>query len=851
MKRFISFIFCLTILSSPLSHAERVYYTIIDEINKTAAVRGSHYDDGPTGDIVIPERVEIRGEMYTVVAIPEEGFMSTRYSSIILPNTITSIGEAAFYYCPNLKEVTIGTGIRRIGRRPFQGCGNLKAITFLSKIPPEIHPNGVTEYVDHPVTIKTNKECVMDYACSYAISNGNEIYTFTSDRPLATYFDDNFEYLACDETKECIISKNLKPDITIENLTIPENVSISFGLASEEYKIVGIGSYVFGRKETYLRSEKLKGVVTMGNNIRCIGSGAFAGTYISELLLNENVRVIETEAFANCLNLTKVSFNQNLSRIGQAAFEDVPLTEIMLPKDLSLIGNYAFRYNEANRIEFNDSLLYIGYGAFCNSQVSKVILPDKLEEIGAEAFYGCESLTSVEFGRRLITVGAKAFMNTNLSSVNIPPSVQSLGNYAFRDCGIKQIYFEDGTYPVKIGEDAIGCDNLEYLYLGRDFSFNPATFKMLKKLEVGNLVSKIPDTSFKNSLRLTSVSIGSGLTEIGNEAFKYCSISDIILPSKIQRIGNECFAGNRLYSITIGAGITEIGEKAFEGNPNIALINITAQNPPKANVNTFTSYDARLNTDPRYSANYKNSDLCWSLFKQHELVSAEDIQLDCNFIKYTPGHQIQLSASILPADASLKTVLWESSDPDVAIVNTSGLVTVVDNCNTGVEKRCCQISAYTLYADSSTAICSIDENPHIPVSSITLDVDRIEGNVGENIQLHATVLPEDATNKVIRWSSSDEDIATVSQEGQIIMIKKGNAVIKASATDESGVSADCSVTVSEDSGIDAILTDGNTYVKVYDLKGILVYEGIYDDAQLIPGIYVIVCNGNKVKILIE
>ena len=126
-----------------------------------------------------------------------------------------------------------------------------------------------------------------------------------------------------------------------------------------------------------------------------------------------------------------------------------------------------------------------------------------------------------------------------------------------------------------------------------------------------------------------------------------------------------------------------------------------------------------------------------------------------------------------------------------------------------------------------------------------------EGKEGEQIQINATVLPEDATNKALAWASSDKSVATVDETGLISLLKKGTAVITASATDGSNVSAECVVVVTDDSGIDDILTDKNTYVRVFNLQGVLVYEGIYSVAKLVPDYYIVVCDGKSTKVKVK
>lgn len=860
MKRIIILSLVFLFLSARPSFAEKVYYRVIDEINKTVSVQATIYEDGQAGDLVIPETIRIKDDDYTVVEIPDEGFSGTHYSSITIPNTVTSIGEAAFYYCANLEYVTIGAGILKIGRRPFQGCEHLRELTFLSEIPPYIEKNHITEYIGHTITIKTDKKYIMNYACLYGMSKGSVFQSFSSDRLLSTYFDDNYEYLACDETKECIITKYLRPETMITDLVIPDNAKIMFGLASEEYKVVGIGPLVFSKPlsvdreyapENFEKNVNISGNVTMGKNIRGIGYGAFAATNMNALRINDNVKVIENNTFLECRELKEVSFNQKLKWIGNKAFMCTGVSELSLPEDLLLIGFDAFSgLADLRHIEFNESLGYIESRAFYMAgNLESIILPDGLKKIGDYAFASCTSLSNVKFGRNLEVIGSQSFKETAIKRIEIPPYVKSIGNYAFFDCGLKEAFFEDGLYPIKIGEDAIDCNNLEYLYMGRDFSMTQPSFKQLQTVEIGNLVSKIPDSAFKNSLRLTSVSIGSGLKEIGAEAFKYCSLSEIVIPSNVQLVGAEGFAGNRLNSITIGSGLAELGNKAFEGNANLSVINITAPMPPTANVNVFTNYGARLNLDSRYAAGYKESNLCWSMFKRYDLINVDKIALDSDIVEYCSGEQYQLNAFILPENASLQTILWESSNPNVAIVNTSGLVKIIDDPSgdSSEANRSCNILAYTLYSDGPVARCTFANNLH--VSSISITPDKVMGQEGDQIQLNATIEPQYAANKTLAWSSSDESVMKVDNNGLVSLLQEGTATITASATDGSSVTAECAVVVTENAGIGDILTDKNTYVKIFNLSGVLVYEGIYSDANLVPDYYIVVCDGKNIKVI--
>ena len=65
------------------------------------------------------------------------------------------------------------------------------------------------------------------------------------------------------------------------------------------------------------------------------------------------------------------------------------------------------------------------------------------------------------------------------------------------------------------------------------------------------------------------------------------------------------------------------------------------------------------------------------------------------------------------------------------------------------------------------------------------------------------------------------------------------------------MSAECAVVVSEFGGIDEILADKSVYVRIFNLKGVLVYEGIYSDATLLPDYYIVVCDGKNIKVRVK
>lgn len=165
-----------------------------------------------------------------------------------------------------------------------------------------------------------------------------------------------------------------------------------------------------------------------------------------------------------------------------------------------------------------------------------------------------------------------------------------------------------------------------------------------------------------------------------------------------------------------------------------------------------------------------------------------EIALSTTAFTIEAGRSQQLTATILPLDATDKTVIWGSSDESVAQVSTSGMVTAL---SPGASTIVCRAM------DGSGVVgkCIVTVMP-VAVRSITLNTSSCNLNGGETFQLSANILPSNAANKTLLWSSSDFSVASVDENGLITAVGNGEAAVTCSAMDGSGISAVCYVTVS-------------------------------------------------------
>lgn len=174
-------------------------------------------------------------------------------------------------------------------------------------------------------------------------------------------------------------------------------------------------------------------------------------------------------------------------------------------------------------------------------------------------------------------------------------------------------------------------------------------------------------------------------------------------------------------------------------------------------------------------------------------VKSVDISSDVASIAV--GENMTLTATVLPEDADNPNVKWVSSDDSIVTVSNQGQIRGIAPGNAVV----------TVYSEenhdirSECAVNVIKEKK--PVTSITFNVKSQQMNVNSTCQIVATVLPDDATFKTLTWTSSDESVATVDDNGLVSAKAEGSTIIVARANDGSGKSASCSITVVDPSNI--------------------------------------------------
>ena len=163
------------------------------------------------------------------------------------------------------------------------------------------------------------------------------------------------------------------------------------------------------------------------------------------------------------------------------------------------------------------------------------------------------------------------------------------------------------------------------------------------------------------------------------------------------------------------------------------------------------------------------------------VIAVTGVTLDKATLELTKGQEATLTATVSPADATDKTVTWSTSNSEVATVENGKVKAVGGGTATIMAK-----------AGDKSATCAVTVK--VPVESVTLDKTSLDMTEEDEVQLKATVKPDDASDKTVTWSSDKTDVATVDNTGKIKAIKEGTATITAKAGDKT---ATCAVKVAK------------------------------------------------------
>ncbi|MBR1804039.1 MAG: leucine-rich repeat protein, partial [Muribaculaceae bacterium] len=475
----------------------------------------------------------------------------------------------------------------------------------------------------------------------------------------------------------------------------------------------------------------------------------------------EGVTTIGDCSFYHCTSLTQADLPNTLVSIGDNAFADCPsLTSVKIPESVTSIGMQAF------------------YGIACIDAV-----PDGLEHVGANAFSGTQWYDNQPEG--LVYAGLVAYRYKGTipdgTEVVFKDGTKGISGYCFSgQKGMKSVIIPNTITNIETGAFS-GCSSLTNVI-------------------IPNSVSLIGSGVFRGCQNLESISLGNSVDEIGYEAFKNCKkLKKIIIPNSVSSISSEAFRGcDSLQSVTIGSNVALIWKDVFKECGNLTEVHSEIQNPFAVR---FYSYNDKIETPFDYNTrrgylfvppgtkeDYMAADV-WKDF-QHIVCLNEPItalELSPKTAEVLEGGQVTITPTFTPWYATEQKLTWASSDTTIATVNSQGVVT-------GVKVGTATISATTTDGSDITATCQVTVKP-VVATDITLEPLTVTITAGETYEFALTVAPDNATYKAARWTSSDEAVATVDENGVVTGIAAGQVQVTATTIDGTNLSATSVVTV--------------------------------------------------------
>lgn len=837
-------------------------------------------------EITIPSRITYNHKSYLVISILPEAFKNASLVKCVVSEGIFEIGAGAFMSCKHLKEVKLPNSIWRIERETFKDCDSLTSVSMDTRVsfignyafenckelsniefPDSLRSLGAyafydckslrnlklkNQFVDLGILAFMNSgliaidlsECTQLESINYhAFSCCFQLTSLILPPNLKTIEIGAFS--SCENLKTLILPSTLKTleggyqsvfgRCKIQKGAYPTNIeNVQFPVQWAQYPSASYtidDGFIYSKDRTILYYAPLE-------------TNSFIG--------HDNLIAISKSTFYNCNLLQNIELPNSLNTIGSYAFYGcTALTSVEIPENVTQIGAYAFHKTGLKTLNYN---------------AANCVFDSNTGAFDVTPFYkgNIEELT---IGQNVNAIPAYAFDGNKISEIIIPPSVNKIGSSAFRGNDIKDLSFQYSDTSLQMINYSFGTYSsrklIPNLYLGRDLSYNSLSNLDFEHIEIGE---KVTDA------QALDINLYPSLKSINSLA---------IVPPKMQPLNDENYKKIDV-SVPTDALAAYCTDSIWKNFFNIPVEEIELPSYAEIYYKSDFGYDIKEILKPTYTPYYATDpSFTWTSSDDQIICISKDgviltkgvgecvlsisvadnpdIHAECtvkvlpiliNSIDLEPkewfghvGGEFRISAMVTPEDATDKSVIWNSNNNAVSAVDSSGIVRTL---SIG------EVDIIATAADGSgvKATCHVTVLP-VLVESIVLSPDNWSGEEGMTFQIEASVFPDNATDKKLRWTSSDKAVAIVDEDGFVAVLKEGNCVITATATDGSGVYAECVITSS--AGIDEIFTDGETSWNVYDINGTLLKKNCdKDDLKLLSsGIYILQSGNNIIKTVIR
>ncbi len=629
---------------------------------------------GSASSVTVPS--ELGG--YPVVGIGYNSFKDTEVTSVVIPNGVTWIGDDVFYNCINLTSVTIPDSVTFVGDYAFFHCSSLQSITI---------PENVTR-IDNgtfrgcsalaSVVIPRN----VTYIGNLAFSDCIGLTQITIPRSVTWIgygaFDGcrsltTIDVEACNPSYASVQGVLYSRDLSVLSVCpggksgafdIPDGVS-SIGwrafyqcsaLTSVNISGSVTGIYNFAFEECSLTS------VNIPDSVTSIALGAFKNCRdLTSVDVPESVTSIADGMFYGCSGLTSVTLPVGVRSIGnQAFFGCGSLASITVPEGVTTIGSSAFARSGMTSMNIPDSVVNMGDNMFSECPLTSVSLGQGFKAIPNGTFAKCHPLSSITIPAGITYIGEWAFSDSGLTSISLPEGLKHIGKGAFSDCPLAAISIPDTV--THIGEQAfLDCPSLTYIAIPEG-------------------MTSIEGYLFWNCSSLSHVSIPESVTTVGYGAFAHCvSLTALAIPDNVTEIGGYTFYESGLTSVTLGSGLTSMGDSVFAGSINLTSISFKGSvAPPHVGQYWINNTSAEVRGHAYAASNFPSPGEAW-----HGLTMGDNIEElpapgEPDDLTAVPGvAEVILTWNDTMADGGSPTIgyhlYWSTvPDGDLAVITING-----------------------------------------------------------------------------------------------------------------------------------------------------------------------------------
>ena len=742
-------------------------------------------------------------------------------TSYKIPNSVTSIGDRAFYNCGSLTSITIPEGVTGIGTGAFYECDSLTSITI---------PNGVTSIGDFAF-----KECfrLKKVLClGNASKLGSDAFNGCSSN-LKIYAKNGltgYDANGWENYSDKIVryDETLKDkSVTFTRKSQTQNVELSNDILKS---LASIKSYEIEDKSiaSVDNSGKVTPLKNGSTNVKAVVQ-YFDGT---EVNLTEEI-VVDFKAERISLDKTNITLNNN---------KPVKLNEKVLPEETN---NKKVTWSSSNEkvatVDENGNVTAVvsenpvGQGT-CKitattadgtnlSASCDVTVDIKAESIG----FSLKSYTITNLGQtpsftpKILPENTAnknvtwKSSNTNIATVN--PSTGVIKAVSNGTCKI--------TATTTDGTNLSASMDIIVDIKAKSVALNKTSMQITSQNSINKLVATVTPSQASQKVAWSS-SNGKIATVDSKGRVKAVSNGTCKIIATTTDGTNKTASCDVTVDVKFVTGIsfdfnsytiTNVNQTPVF-NPNITpsdaedkSVRWSSSNTKVATVSSSGVIKAVSNGTCKITATTTDGTNLSASFNITVNIKATKITLDKTKIELTTGKETEkITASIEPSMAN-KNVKYTSSDESVATVSSDGVVTAVGSGT-------CRITAAPTDGSKVTASCEVTVD--IKTTGMKLDKTNYTFNKAETIKINPVITPSKASKK-LTWTSSNTKVAIVSSDGKVTPVGKGTCKITATTTDGTNLSASCNITSNVEYQKGDVNRDGkvNTLDVYYAMKGIV------------------------------